>query len=130
MAAVTVRTADGTVGTIIVFDERDDGTVVVLQCREAGGGDITVPSEPRRDEEYEYRLRARNERVAAVAGNLSAEQFQLVIDTSNMPAGPLVFSLGEFVEFAKTAAWHDETVVLDEHTAEKFGLRREHRAGG
>lgn len=127
MSASHVRTRDGTVGTIVVIDERDDGTVIILECEETEGDGVVIPSDAPDEDEYVYPLR-RKTRERAAAHLTSPEPFETVLDTSEMPEGPLTFGLESFIEQAQRSAYEEQPVRLDEHTAEKFGYRADAQA--
>ena len=105
--------AQGVAGQVILIDRRDTGVTVLLVCEEYGpggeGGTVYRPDEP---ETYPM--------LAPVA---EADQtFSLELDTSQLPAGPQRFRIGEFIRRALGLAEEGiSRVELDEHEARSWG---------
>ena len=120
MGAFHVLTSKDLLGTIVVVDERNDGTVIVLECEEAeNGGGVSVPSDPDDDTVYP---RPRSEAAAIERSAEVAGTFEVVLNTSEMPAGRLTFEMERFIERASQA--QDESPIqLNEDSAEEWGFK-------
>lgn len=132
MYALQLISGDRELGTVVLKDQRDDGSVVVLICEEHGGaqgggaGVVGVPAPPDDSgdsENWVYPMKRAAE-TAATQTDASAK-FNLTLDLTEMPRGPLEFEIDRFTEQASMAAHRGEDVVLlDEHRAEEWGFRR------
>ena len=113
MASVTVNSRDDDIGIITVEDERDDGTVVELTCRDTT---IVVPSSHPLDAgDYGYA-------AARLMSSVPARDvFELELNTSGIPNRHLRIKLDRFAEMAATLRG-ERVVMLDEYTARKWGF--------
>jgi hypothetical protein len=123
MAALPVLTRDRRNGSVFVEDRRADGTVVVLRCAsevEEPGGVAAHSHEP----ETIWPMEMIEESRAQGEGNrLLASDFALVVDTTELPEGVLVFDVGRFVEHVQQVVEAgDERIMLDPKRAGEWGL--------
>lgn len=118
MGLFQLKTPDNDVRTIVIVDEREDGSVVTLECEEADGqGGISAASDP--EEEYDYIFA--EEDGKKVAARLEAFQLDpLLIDTSGVPERQIVFALDRFLRHAQTA---QSPIRMDAALAEEWGWR-------
>jgi hypothetical protein len=101
MSALQVIARDQTIGTVVIRDEREDGTVVVLQCEDAGQGRVVAPSSTVDEAANEvYPLARKHARDAAKRLGRD-DEFVLILDTTRMPGGPLAFKTGAFTDAAR-----------------------------
>lgn len=93
---------DGRTGEIILVDEREDGTTIVLLCRpfeEDPDGAVAIPPQRRPPPDrggfpWLDRLLGRPER------GLEDKPFQLALDTTRLRPGSAVFTTARFIEKA------------------------------
>jgi len=105
-------------GIVILRDERDDGSYVLLECEEfepSGGGGIL--GDPADDEEV-FPLLAEN--IDIHAKRTGRQPFRLDVDISDMPRGELRFRNREFIEQAVEQA-ERERVAITPETADAWG---------
>jgi len=113
----------GRSGRIIVEDDRDDGSVVLLVCETYGpqqSGAILVP--PEKEEATSRGSFPYFFRVQSMLGPTEESPFEIRVDTSDMPTGPLAFVADRFIaqslEAARTGA---ERVAMSLETADSWG---------
>lgn len=114
-------------GSVILRDDRDDGSFVLLVCDEydpaAGGAVLGTPSTGD-DEEWPMvaALAERTEQFAEAHDLAPAEPFVLVVKLDAMPAGPLRFDIDRFIDAVVEAVERgEETITLDLERAEDWG---------
>ena len=118
MAALPVLLRDERNGTVFVQDEREDGTQVLLTCREGDGGVAVDSHRPN-----EVWLTGSTADENPPFRSLFPTDFTLVLDTSQLPAGRHEFNIGRFVDRAQAAVEAEERLIfLDEAEARKWGL--------
>jgi hypothetical protein len=124
MAALPILTRDDELGIIFVQDTRPDGTAVVLKCQASTTGGVATLSHHPDEEDAWYPLAEQMGYAAAERG--VERQFRLVLDTSELPRGPLAFDIDRFVEQVEAARGKDEPIIyLDEKTAAEWGFKGE-----
>lgn len=123
--------ARGKTGVVILRDHREDGSYVLLECREfvPGGGD-GVLGLPEDEEEFPM-LRETEERKARLhAERLEKKPFSLEVDISAMPPGGLRFHIRRFLRRAAEEAEVAERVEITPENANRWGFlgrQRENR---
>jgi hypothetical protein len=123
VAALPILTRDERNGTVFVQDKRADGTIVVLRCAENGDpGGVAARSE--QPDERVWPMSLRFEDRTPVFEHLTGTDFQLTLDTSDLPEGRLEFDIDRFVDHVQAAVEEDRTVIhLDRGSAAEWGLR-------
>lgn len=123
MATLPVLTRDRRNGSVFVEDKRPDGTVVVLRCAseiEEPGGVAARSHEPETVWPMEM---IEEDRARGGDSRLFASNFALVVDTTELPEGVLVFDIGRFVEHVQQAVEAgEERIILDPERAGEWGL--------
>jgi hypothetical protein len=121
---ITVATRDST-GVIYIRDHRDDGSYVVLECRELvpAGGDGAVIVLPDRPETFPMLRAAGDDATDAHAERTQTRAFKLEIDISGMRAGALHFVNHDFIEQAAASAENHESVAITPENAAQWGYR-------
>jgi hypothetical protein len=123
VAALPILTRDERNGTVFVQDERTDGTIVVLRCAE-GGDPGGVAARSQQPDERVWPMSLRFEDKLPVLEHLSGTDFQLTLDTSDLPQGRLEFDIDRFVDRVQAAVEEGRTVIhLDRESAPEWGLQ-------
>ncbi len=119
---IRVATGDKT-GIVIVRDDREDGSYVLLECHEfvpsGGGGVLGLPDE---EEEFPMLRDVAENKTLAHAERTQKRPFSLEIDISSMPRGELRFSSREFIEQAAEEAEVAERAKITPENAEQWGF--------
>jgi hypothetical protein len=121
VGTLPILTRNNRHGTVFVQDERPEGTILVLTCRDGDkGGGIAV--EPQRPKIWPMFLAMEAEGIKLE--DVLASDFRLVLDTTELPVGRLEFGLGQFVDqVEKKLEERVEVVHLDRKEASQWGLR-------
>ncbi|HUR85854.1 MAG TPA: hypothetical protein VMY78_10950 [Solirubrobacteraceae bacterium] len=134
MSYAVIQGRDRTVAAIIVVDEKDDGTVVVLQCEEVDDdAGVAIPSSPLpRGRRYVFgRADDAIADARTAAMRLGARDARaIIIDTTDMPPGRLEFSLGTFTKRLEGERESYVTLTPDAALYEWGWRRRELGADG
>jgi hypothetical protein len=109
-------------GIVILRDERDNGSYVLLVCQEfeptSGGGVLGLPE----DEETFPMLRDVAENTTRMHAERSNKKpFTIEVDLSNMPPGELRFQNREFIEQAVQESEVVKRVKITPENAESWG---------
>jgi hypothetical protein len=125
LAALPLITRDKRLGIVFVQDERPDGSIVVLACTEGEEEGVAAPSHLPEEEEEWFPLAQRLAIDLERRGGPS-DHFGLVVDTTQLPQGRLVFDIDRFVEELRLAVDRGERhVLLDLNRARSWGLKLE-----
>ena len=122
----------GQLGQVLIEDERDDGSVVVLTCRpwdESGPAGVVLPTSrpgevpPPDPSAIADKYKGVYPMLRTLEGVHPEKPFVLRIDTSSLPAGPLAFDLDTFIATASTFGGERvDHVTLDASNARDWGL--------
>jgi hypothetical protein len=107
-----VKTRDDDLGIITIEDERDDGTVVELQCRHTT---LVVPSFPLDPGDYGY-----TDRI--MSAMRPRRVFELTLNTTNVHNRRLRIRLDQFAEMAARLQG-ERHIVLDDDAARRWGFK-------
>jgi len=121
MGALPILTRDDRNGTVFVQDQNPDGTIVILRCAAGDdlGGVAITPQKPKVWPMYRA-LKTEGLRMEDVL----ASDFELVLDTTNLPVGRLEFDLGHFIEQIELCLKAGDKVIhLNRKDASQWGLR-------
>jgi hypothetical protein len=114
--------ARGKTGTVILRDERPDGSYVLLVCEEfepsGDGGVLDLPAD---EEEYPM-LGLAEKRTVRHARMTGTDSFNLEVDISAMPPGELRFRNREFIEQSVEQAAITQRAEITPDSAASWGI--------
>jgi hypothetical protein len=121
MGALPILTRDDRNGMVFVQDQNPDGTIVVLRC--AAGNDVGgVAITPQKPKVWPMFLDMETEGLRME--DVLPSDFELVLDTTELPVGRLEFDLGQFVEqIEQSLKTGGKVIHLNRKDASQWGLR-------
>lgn len=122
--ALGVVGSTGRPGQIVLKDEREDGTIILLICDKLVPAFVLRPDQQDTPSDRDGFPWVDRHLRPAFGIELESEPFELTVHTTQMPAGPAAFSTNEFIDRAVDVADDGVDVVhLNPMNAVEWGYK-------